>query len=74
MKNISTFKINKEIQRLEEIVDNIFKKCEVSESIPDKTELRDDVNIALEKKAGKDSELVFDFTMLLKFGAFEFHD
>lgn len=52
-KNISAFEINKEIQRLEEIIDNVFKKYEVSESTPDKIELRDDVNIALGKKTEK---------------------
>lgn len=57
-KMISAVEINKAIQNLEDIIDATFKKYEVSEHIPDKTEFRNDVNIALGKKAGKDSELI----------------
>ncbi|NDV66923.1 site-specific integrase [Bacteroides sp. 224] len=56
-KMISAVEINKAIQNLEDIIDATFKKYEVNEHIPDKTEFRNDVNLALGKKAGKNSEL-----------------
>lgn len=57
-KMVSAFEINKEIQRLEEVIDNSFRKFEYEEYIPDKKELRDVVNVALGKSPSKKSEML----------------
>lgn len=56
-KMISAVEVNKTIQNLEDIIDSVFKKYEVSEHIPEKIEFRNDVNIALGKRVGRNSEL-----------------
>lgn len=52
------FEINKSIQHKLELIDKAFKKFEVEEVIPTKTELRDTINYLLGKHVGKPRELI----------------
>lgn len=57
-KYVSSFEINKEIQRKEEVIDTAFKQFEVKGRVPIQKELRDTVNHLLGKYVGKPRELV----------------
>ena len=56
-KMISSVEINNKIQHLANAIENVFKKFEVENHTPTKTEFRDNVNIALGKNPGKKSEM-----------------
>lgn len=63
-KKVSATEINNEIQRLEEIAENIFKVFEVKEAIPTPDEFRDAFNTACGKQSAmkvKDSLSFFDY-------------
>lgn len=63
-KKVSATEINNEIQRLEEIAENIFKKFEVSNRVPSIDEFRDAFNLACGKvtaKKAKEEPTFFDY-------------